>query len=97
MITLRSLGLEDANRMLQAGLAFPFEQFEPSLAFSSIADVVTGQSSLFRNVITPDLAAAVREESLKVWTRKSVDGLGTRDELVQKSYDMKPEMLVGSK
>jgi NAD(P)-dependent dehydrogenase (short-subunit alcohol dehydrogenase family) len=78
-------------------LAFPFEQFEPSLAFGSIADVILGQSSLFRNVITPDLAAGVREQSLKVWTRKIEDGLGTRDELVQKSYEMKPETLVGSK
>jgi short-subunit dehydrogenase len=78
-------------------LAFPFEQFEPSLAFGSIADVVTGQSSLFRNVVAPDLAAGVREQSLKVWTRKTEDGLGTRDELVQKSYEMKPETLVKSK
>jgi hypothetical protein len=37
-------------------LAFPFEQFEPSLACSSIVDVITGESSFFRNVITPDLA-----------------------------------------
>jgi short-subunit dehydrogenase len=78
-------------------LAFPFEQFEPSLAFGSIADVVTGQSSLFRNVITPDFSAGVREQSLKVWTRKTEEGLGTRDELVQKSYEMKPETLVGTK
>jgi NAD(P)-dependent dehydrogenase (short-subunit alcohol dehydrogenase family) len=76
-------------------LAFPFEQFEPSLAFSSIADVVTGKSSLFRNVITPELAAGVHEESLRVWTRKTMDGLGTRDGLVQKAYEMKPETLVG--
>jgi len=78
-------------------LAFPFEQFEPSLAFGSIADVVTGQSVLFRNVIPPDLAEGVREQSLKVWTRKTEDGLGTRDELVQKSYEMKPETPVESK
>ena len=77
-------------------LAFPFEQFEPSLAFSSIVDVITGESSLFRNVITPDLSEGVREQSLQVWTRKTTDGLGTRAELVQKSYELKPETLVGS-
>ena len=77
-------------------LAFPFEQFEPSLAFSSMADVITGKSALFRNVITPNLAEGVREQSLQVWTRKSADGLGTRAELVQKSYDLKPETLVKS-
>jgi NAD(P)-dependent dehydrogenase (short-subunit alcohol dehydrogenase family) len=77
-------------------LAFPFEQFEPSLAFSSIVDVITGESSLFRNVITPDLAEGVREQSLQVWTRKTTDGLGTRAGLVQKSYDLRPERLVGS-
>ncbi len=77
-------------------LAFPFEQFEPSLAFRSIADVITGESPLFRNVITPDLSEGVREQSLQVWTRKTTDGLGTRSELVQKSYDLKPGTLVGS-
>lgn len=77
-------------------LAFPFEQFEPQLAFSSIVDVITGESSLFRNVITPDLSEGVREQSLQVWTRKTTDSLGTRAELVQKSYDLKPETLVGS-
>jgi hypothetical protein len=78
-------------------LAFPFAQFEPSVAFKSIADVVTGESELFRNVITPDLAADVRAQSQQVWTRKSGDGLGTRNPLVQLSYDMQPETLVGSK
>lgn len=77
-------------------LAFPFEQFEPSLAFSSIVNVITGESSLFRNVVAPELSKGVREQSLQVWTRKTTDGLGTRAELVQKSYDLKPETLVGS-
>ena len=79
-----------------AKLAFPFDQFESSRAFSSIVDVITGRSSLFRNVVTPDLAEGVREQSLKKWIRKSADGLGTRAELVQRSYDMKPETLAGS-
>ena len=77
-------------------LSFPFEQFEPSAAFHSIVDVITADSPLFRNVITPDLAEGVREQSLQVWTRNSSDGLGTRHALVQKSYDMRPETLVGS-
>jgi NAD(P)-dependent dehydrogenase (short-subunit alcohol dehydrogenase family) len=74
-------------------LAFPFEQFEPSLAFESIVDVIAGESPLFRNVITPDLAAGVREQSQDVWMRKSRDGLGTRHPLVQNSYQMRPETL----
>jgi short-subunit dehydrogenase len=74
-----------------AKLAFPFPQFEPSLAFSSIVDVITGTSTLFRNVVAPDLAQGVREQSLQVWTRKTSDGLGTRHELVQQSYTLKPE------
>jgi NAD(P)-dependent dehydrogenase (short-subunit alcohol dehydrogenase family) len=72
-------------------LAFPFPQFEPSLAFSSIVDVITGKSTLFRNVVAPDLAQGVREQSLQVWTRTTADGLGTRHELVQQSYTLKPE------
>jgi short-subunit dehydrogenase len=88
---------DPSTRVFDYGkLAFPFAQFEPSLAFNSIVDVITGKSPLFRNVVAPDLAAGVREQSLQVWTRKSADGLGTRDALVQQSYDMKPETLVGS-
>jgi NAD(P)-dependent dehydrogenase (short-subunit alcohol dehydrogenase family) len=78
-------------------LAFPFEQFEPSVAFQGIVDVITGESSLFRNVITPDLAEGVRQESLQIWNRKTTDGLGTRAEPVQKSYDMQPETPVKSR
>jgi NAD(P)-dependent dehydrogenase (short-subunit alcohol dehydrogenase family) len=77
-------------------LSFPFEQFEPSAAFNTIVDVITGKSTLFRNVVTPDLADGVRQQSLQVWTRKTTDGLGTRAELVQRAYDLKPETLVGS-
>lgn len=75
-------------------LAFPFEQFEPSVAFDSIVDVITGKSQLFRNVVAPVLAQAVREQSQQVWSRKTTDGLGTRAELVQRSYDLQPETLV---
>lgn len=74
-------------------LAFPSEQFEPSTAFQSMADVIAGKSPLFRNIITPDLADGVREQSRQVWSRKTTDGLGTRAELVQKAHDMKPETL----
>lgn len=78
-------------------LSFPFEQFEPSVAFDSIVDVVTGKSPLFRNVVTPDLAEAVRQQSLQVWTQKTTDGLGKRADLVQRAYELKPETLVGSR
>src|SRR5262245_21347811 len=77
-------------------LSFPFEQFEPSVAFNSIVDVITGKSSLFRNVVAPDLAAGVHQQSLQIWTQKTTDGLGTRAALVQRAYDLKPETLVGS-
>ena len=75
-------------------LSFPFEQFEPSAAFQSIVDVITGRSALFRNVITPNLADGVRDQSIQVWSQKTGDGKGARFELVQKAYDMKPETLV---
>src|SRR4051794_29438260 len=75
-------------------LSFPFEQFEPSMVFDSIVDVITGKSQLFRNVVAPDLAKGVQQQSLQAWTRKTTDGLGTRAELVQRSYDLRPETLV---
>lgn len=71
-------------------LAFPFEQFEPSTVFESIADVISGKSKLFRNVVSPILAEGVRAQSEQVWSRQNADGLGTRDPLVQRSYDLEP-------
>ncbi len=73
------------------GLAFPFEQFDPAAAFGSIADVIAGKSPLFRNIVTADLAAGVREQSELVWSRRSADGVGRRSDLVQRSYEMNPE------
>jgi NAD(P)-dependent dehydrogenase (short-subunit alcohol dehydrogenase family) len=78
-------------------LSFPFEQFEPSVVFNAIADVIAGETDLYRNVVTPELSDGVREQSLGVWTRKTTDGLGTRFPLVQSSYDLQPETLIGSK
>jgi hypothetical protein len=77
-------------------LSFPFEQFEPPAAFDSIVDVITGKSKLFRNVVAPEFAEGVRQQSLQVWNRKTTDGLGTRSPLVQRSYDLKPETLATS-
>ena len=77
-------------------LSFPFEQFEPSVVFNAIADVIDGTSQLYRNVVGPELSDGVREQSMQVWTRKTTDGLGSRFPLVQSSYDLQPETLVGS-
>ena len=77
-------------------LSFPFQQFEPSIVFNAIADVIAGKSQLFRNIVAPELADGVREQSLQVWARKTTDGLGTRAGLVQRSYDLRPETLVNS-
>ena len=66
------------------------------MVFDSIVDVITGKSQLFRNVVAPELAEGVRQQSLQVWTRKTTDGLGTRAELVQRSYDLRPETLVNA-
>jgi len=77
-------------------LAFPFEQFEPSTACDSIADVIAGKSPLFRNIVPPELAAGVRDQSELAWTRLSADGLGARADLVRRSYEMSPETRAGS-
>jgi hypothetical protein len=74
-------------------LSFPFEQFDPSTVFGSIADVAAGQSPLFRNIVAPELAASVQEQAPQVWTRKTADGLGRRSPLVQRSYDLQPKTL----
>jgi NAD(P)-dependent dehydrogenase (short-subunit alcohol dehydrogenase family) len=91
-LTPRTWNDTPSERLFDYGeLAFPFEQFDPERAFSSIADVIAGKSPLFRNVVTPDLAPGVREQSELIWTRRSSDGLGSRAPLVQRAYDMTPE------
>jgi hypothetical protein len=55
--------------------------------------VITGKATLFRNVVAPDLAQGVREQSLQGRTWKTTDGLGMRNDLVQQSYNMRPETL----
>lgn len=88
---------DPSRRLFDYGkLSFPFEQFEPDVVFKSIADVIAGETQLFRNVVAPELAEGVCGQSSQVWSRKTTDGLGTRNELVQRSYDLKPETLVGS-
>jgi hypothetical protein len=57
---------------------------------------MAGSRAFFRNVVATELASAVREQSAQVWTRKTADGLGTRSELVKRSYDLQPETLVGA-
>jgi len=77
-------------------LSFPFEQFEPSMVFNAIADVIAGESQLYRNIVAPELSDGVREQAMQIWTRKTTDGLHTRFPLVQRSYDLQPETLARS-
>jgi len=96
-LTPQAWGDDPSQRVFDySKLSFPFEQFEESVAFESIANVVAGESKLFRNVVAPELAQGVREQSEFVWTRNVNDGLGTRSPLVQRSYDLKPGTLVGA-
>jgi len=94
----RNWNYDPSQRVFDYGkLAFPFEQFAPEVVFGAIADVIEGKTDLYRNIVAPELSEGVREQSLQVWTRKATDGLGTRFPLVQASYDLQPETLVGSR
>ncbi|MEV5652587.1 SDR family oxidoreductase [Nocardia sp. NPDC052254] len=76
-------------------LAFPRAQFDPEPVYATLTAVAAGELDNFRN-LEP---GSMREETMRLqqvpWQRKIADGLGTRNEAVQRSYRMQPETPVG--
>ncbi len=50
-------------------------QFEPEVAFKSMAEAIVAESGLFRNVIHPGHGRWRTRSFCGVWTRKTTDGL----------------------
>ena len=71
-------------------LAFPHEQYDPEPVFETTIGVITGTIDTYRNVEPKEIIDQQRQQMDSAWTRKSSEGLGKRDELVQKAYDIAP-------
>lgn len=70
--------------------AFPSEQFDPREVTEPAIKVILGETTQYRNVIPEKMVSGLKEKQQAVWDKKTTDGLGQRDETVQKSYDIEP-------
>ncbi|MGB3127662.1 MAG: SDR family oxidoreductase [Pseudomonas sp.] len=71
-------------------LAFMHEQYDPEPVFETTIGVITGALDTYRNVEPKQIIDQQRKQMDAAWTRKSAEALGTRADLVQKAYDIKP-------
>lgn len=72
-------------------LAFPRAQFDPEPVFATLTAVAAGEVDSFRNLEPASMVDETKRLQQVPWERKVTDGLGTRHETVQHSYDMRPE------
>lgn len=70
--------------------AFPSEQFDPHEVTEPAIKVILGETKQYRNVIPEKMVSGLKEKQQAVWDKKTTDGLGERNETVQKSYDIEP-------
>lgn len=52
--------------------------------------VLTGDVTTYRNVEPKSIIAEQRKTMDQAWTRKYTDGVGRKDPLVEKAYEIEP-------
>ena len=75
-------------------LAFPRAQFDPEPVYATMTAVAAGEIDSYRNLEPKSMIEETKHLQGVPWERKVTDGLGTRPQALQNSYDMKPETLV---
>ncbi|PKG45486.1 MULTISPECIES: SDR family oxidoreductase [unclassified Planococcus (in: firmicutes)] len=70
--------------------AFPYEQFDPKEVTEPSVKVILGETNQYRNVIPEKMIPQVKERMEAMWSKTTTEGLGERDETVQKSYEIEP-------
>jgi len=75
-------------------LAFPRAQFDPEPVYATMTAVAAGEVDSYRNLEPKSMIEETKRLQAAPWQRKVTDGLGTRPQALQNSYDMKPETLV---
>ncbi|MEW2492102.1 SDR family oxidoreductase [Streptomyces nodosus] len=74
-----------------AELAFPRAQFDPEPVYATMTAVAAGEVDSYRNLEPKSMIEETRRLQRLPWERKVTDGLGTRPQALQNSYEMKPE------
>src|SRR5215469_9207314 len=72
-------------------LAFPRAQFDPEPVYATMTAVAAGEVDSFRNLEPKSMIEETKHLQEVPWQRKVTDGLGTRPQAIQNSYDMTPE------
>ncbi|RIX29949.1 SDR family oxidoreductase [Amnibacterium setariae] len=72
-------------------LAFPRAQFDPEPVYATLTAVAAGEIDSFRNLEPKSMIDETKQLIDAPWSMKTTDGLKSRHDNVQKSYDMDPE------
>jgi short-subunit dehydrogenase len=74
-------------------LAFPRAQFNPEPVYATMTAVAAGEIDIYRNLEPKSMIDETKRLIEAPWHKKTTDGLGTRPEAIQNSFDMSPETL----
>jgi NAD(P)-dependent dehydrogenase (short-subunit alcohol dehydrogenase family) len=77
-------------------LAFPRAQFDPEPVYATMTAVAAGEADSYRNLEPKSMIEETKRLQEVPWQRKITDGIGTRPQPPQNSYDMAPETPVSA-
>ena len=77
-------------------LSFPRAQFDPEAVYATLTAVAAGEVDSYRNLEPRSMTEETKHLQQVPWDRKVTDGLGTRHQAIQHSYEMEPETPVAS-
>jgi NAD(P)-dependent dehydrogenase (short-subunit alcohol dehydrogenase family) len=72
-------------------LSFPRAQFDPEAVYATLTAVAAGEVDSYRNLEPRSMIEETKHLQQVPWGRKVTDGLGTRHQAIQNSYEMEPE------
>ena len=74
-------------------LAFPRAQFNPEAVYATLTALAAGEIDSYRNLEPKSMIEETKSLVEAPWSKKTTEGLGTRNDNVQQAFDMKPEQL----
>ncbi|MET0493330.1 MAG: SDR family oxidoreductase [Actinoplanes sp.] len=76
-----------------ANLAFPRAQFNPEPVYATLTALAAGEIDSYRNLEPKSMLDETKSLIEAPWDKKTTDGLGKRNDGIQKAFDMTPEQL----
>ncbi|MFG1644227.1 SDR family oxidoreductase [Amycolatopsis sp. NPDC049252] len=76
-----------------AKLAFPRAQFNPEPVYATLTALAAGEIDSYRNLEPKSMLEETKSLIDAPWSKKTTDGLGERNDGIQKAFDMTPEQL----